>query len=149
MIEALDVSRSIPSLFCHIPSYLTLVSHLFHPKESDGPRGPDDMYSNDRASAAAPDQLLCGDCGNLSPRVVQSGVCTNLVRNDKGDSKRPRVVTATGTSCLAWAGWRHSAGAGFQAVKRNISIYLPTNYRISFKHYPARTCSLALFSLPH
>ena len=56
----------------------------------------------------------------------------DLIRNDKGNNKRPKVVAAAGTPRLAQAGWRHSARAVFQAVKRNISIYLPTNYRISF-----------------
>ena len=66
----------------------------------------------------------------------------DLIRNDMGENKRAIVVTAAGTPCLAPAGWRHSAGGRVPAVKRNISIYLPTNYRISFTHYPARTCSL-------
>lgn len=67
----------------------------------------------------------------------------DLIRHDKGNNKRLKVVAAAGTPCLAQAGWRHSARAVCQAVKRNISIYLPTNYRISFKHHLARTCSLS------
>lgn len=66
----------------------------------------------------------------------------DLIRNGKGDNKRPKVEIAAGTPCLAQAGWRHSTRAIFQAVKRNISIYLPTNYKISFKHH------LVLFSGP-
>lgn len=125
-----------------LPLSHSLIPHLFSWKRSDS-GGPSGMCSEAEYQL----QHLSSFRWLLwQPELLSGAVrCPRgLIRADKGDSRRPTVVTAAGTSCLARAGWRPSAGAVVQAVKRNISIYLPTNYRISFKHQPARTCSPAL-----
>lgn len=154
-----STNQPISSPFCNIPFIFTFVSSVSSWREQ-GPKG-DPVECIQMMELQL--QHLSTLMGLLWQPELSNGEIRylhDLIRNDMGEKKRAIVVTAAGTPCLAPAGWRHSSGGRVPAVKRN-SIYLPTNYRISFRHYPARTYSLVLtgpwlitvcfflFSLPH
>lgn len=98
----------ISSSFCNIPLIFIFVSSLSSWREQ-GPKG--NLVAHIQMMELQL-QHLSTFMGLLWQPELSSGEIRyphDQIRNDKGENKRPVVVTAAGTPCLAQVRWRHSA----------------------------------------
>lgn len=83
----------------------------------------------------------CGFCGNAGPKQCNQIFTCN---NQKWWAGQQKTQSWDGVwnSTSGSSRWKHNTGAMFQAIKGNISVYLPTNCKTAFKYHSARTCCL-------